>query len=145
MKLTVFLPLLLAFVVFGTSAPARDTPPVVVTHVAAAKKSETSLRFSEAIRIFLPALPESGPGCEWQIMSNDARILRVSAVPKPATPADEAAAAEKSGAPVTPGGWVTTFFALRPGRSVVRLAYVRPTEPGETTAIATREINVVVN
>jgi len=145
MKFHALLSLLAAVALVLPIAPARESPPVVITHVAAVKKSEASLRFSEALRIFLPAPAEAAPGCEWQIISNDPRILRLSAAPKPATPADEAAAAEKSGGPVAPGGWTTTFLALRPGRSVVRLAFVRPAEHGEATSLVTREINVVVN
>lgn len=145
MKFHALLSLLAAVAIVLPTAPAREPPPVVVTHVAAQKKSEASLRFSEAIRIFLPLPAEAGPGCEWQIISNDSRILRLSTAPKPATSADEAAASEKSGAPVAPGGWATTFIALRPGRSVVRLAFVQPAEHGEGTSVVTREINVVVN
>lgn len=145
MKRFTLLQLLLAAFIALPFVAAKDAPPTVVTHVAEAKKSETALRFAEELHLVLPAPANGGPDCEWQITSNDPRVLRLSGEPKAATPADLAAAAEKTGAPLASGAWTATFLALRPGRSVVRLVYVRAVQNGEATSLATREINVVVN
>lgn len=145
MQRSSFLQLLVATLIALPFAGAKDVPPTVVTHVAEAKKSETSLRFAEELHLVLPAPTNGGPDSEWLITSNDPRILRLSGGPKAATAADLAAAAEKTGAPLAPGARTVTFLALRPGRSVVRLACVRPAQHGEATSLATREINVVVN
>lgn len=144
MKFSVLLSLLVFAVAGLTTTRGREAAPKVVPHVADVKKSETSLRFSEELRILLPAPPHAAAGCEWQIASNDPRILRLSAAPKPATPA-ELAGAEKPDTLGLAGAWSTTFFALRPGRSVVRLVYVLPSKTGESTALVTREIVVTVN
>ena len=138
---------LLPFILAGTlltGAGARAATPVVITHVADVKKTIAAIRFTEEIRIMLPAPADAPAGHEWQIISNDSRILRLTSSPRPATAAGNAAVTDKSTAPAPSSVWATTFLALRPGRSVVRLAFVRADNKGVETPLETREINVNV-
>ena len=103
------LPLLLA--VLLSCAGARAAAPVVVTHLADGKKTALTVRITEEIKILLPAPADAAPGFEWQILSNDSRILRLTRSPKAVTATDKPAA-DKSPAPAA-GTWTTSFFALR--------------------------------
>ncbi len=138
---------LLLFILAGTlltGAGARAAAPVVITHVADVTKTLATIRAAEQLRILLPAPANTPADHEWQIISNDTRILRLTSSPRPATAAENAAVTEKA-APSAPGNvWATTFLALRPGRSVVRLALVRAVNEGGETPLETREINVNV-
>lgn len=143
MNLKPFLPFLIA--VAGLMiVETRAAGPVIITHVADAKKTIATIRFTEEIRIMLPAPANAPAGYDWQIISNDTRVLRLTRSPRPATPAETAAVADKAAAPAPGTVWSATFLALRPGRSVVRIACVRPTNKDEETPFETREINVNV-
>jgi len=122
----------------------RAAAPVVITHVAEANKSAVTVRFTEEIRLLLPVPADSGDGREWQILSNDPRILRLTSSPKLVTA--PAKAAEKSNATAAPAGphWATSFLALRPGRSVIRLAFARVGGASGQTVVEHREITVNV-
>jgi hypothetical protein len=113
----------------------------LVTHVASAGKTEVTVRYSDEISIMLPLAADATPqpGFEWQIISNDSRILRLTSGPKPAPNSD------KSASPTAATTWISTFFALRPGRSIVRFAYVRASNSGVETPTDSREIIVTVN
>lgn len=143
-----FIPMNLRNVLIGflgalllTVSGIHAADPQVVTHVAAAAKTEVTVRYAEDIRILLPFAPDatSQRGFEWQIISNDSRILRLTSSPKPAPNT------EKSTAPNAAATWSATFLALRPGRSIVRFAYVRASESGVETPADSREIIVTVN
>jgi len=136
---------LLSFIVAAavlTFAEARDSGPVVITHVVDAKKTTATIRFTEEIKIVLPTPADAPPAYEWVIMSNDSRILRLTKSPRPSGPADKSTA-EKSPAPAA-NTWTTTFVALRPGRSIVRFVYVPAANNTVETPIDSREIVVNV-
>lgn len=145
MKIQTLLSLLLGLML--AVSEVRAAAPVVITHFAEAKKSAVTVRFTEEIRLLLPVPTETAPGYEWQILSNDPRILRLTSSPKLVTAPPKSA--EKSAVPdasAAPAGahWATSFVALRPGRSVVRLAYVRANAEREQTVSEQREITVNV-
>lgn len=135
---------LLTFIIAAavlTSAEARDAAPAIITHVADAKKTTSTIRFTEEIKIVLPTPADAPPAYEWVIMSNDSRILRLTKSPRPGAPAEKSPA-EKS-APPAATAWTATFVALRPGRSIVRFVYVPAANNAVETPIDSRE--VVVN
>lgn len=141
------LKVLLSFILAGTLltvAGARAAAPVVITHVADGAKTIATIRATEQLRILLPAPANAPAGHEWQIISNDSRILRLTSSPRPATAAENAAVTDKATSPAPGSAWATTFLALRPGRSVVRLAFVRAVNEGGETPLETREITVNV-
>lgn len=124
-----------------TSSLVRAAAPQQVTHSAASAKTEVTVRYSNEVRIMLPPAADATPqpGFEWQIISNDSRILRLASSPKPAANTEQSTA---SAGAVT---WSATFLALRPGRSIVRFAYVRASNSGVETPTDSREIIVTVN
>jgi hypothetical protein len=124
-----------------TSAEARDATPAVITHVADAKKTTSTIRFTEEIKITLPTPVDAPPAYEWVIMSNDSRILRLTKSPRPSGPAEKASTEKAS--PPAANMWTATFVALRPGRSIVRFVYVPAANNAVETPIDSRE--VVVN
>lgn len=126
-------------------AQVRAASQPVVTHVAEEKKTTVTIRFTQVVRILLPVPAAAAPGFEWQIISNDSRILRLTSSPKPAGPGEKAPEAEKAAPAPATNLWATSFLALRPGRSVVRLVYVRASGSGEETPIDNREVVVTVN
>ena len=128
-----------------TFSSTRAAAPVIVPHVADDKKTAVTIRTTEEVKIMLPppAAAAASPGYEWQIISNDSRILRLTRSPKPVA-AEKAPAPGKSAAPAAPGAWSASFVGLRPGRSVVRFVYVRATTSGEETTTDSREIVVTV-
>ena len=142
------LKMLLSFILAGTLltvAGARAaTPVVIITHVADGAKTIATIRATEQLRILLPAPAAAPADHEWQIISNDSRILRLTSSPRPATAAENAAVTDKATSPAPGSAWATTFLALRPGRSVVRLAFVRAVNEGGETSLETREITVNV-
>ena len=75
------------------------------------------------------------PGHEWQIMSNDPRILRLLSELKPA---DDAKAAGK------PVPWEITFLAQRRGRSLLRFVYTTKDPVDVATGSEIREVMVHV-
>lgn len=141
------LKMLLSFILAGTLltvAGARAATPVVITHVADGAKTIATIRATEQLRILLPAPAAAPADHEWQIISNDSRILRLTSSPRPATAAENAAVTDKATSPAPGSAWATTFLALRPGRSVLRLAFVRAVNEGGETSLETREITVNV-
>lgn len=136
---------LLTFIIAAavlTSAEARDGAPVVITHVADAKKTTSTVRFTEELKIVLSPPADAPPAYEWVIISNDARILRLTKSPRPSA-LPEKSSAEKTPPPAAPNTWTATFVALRPGRSIVRFVYVPTANNAVETPIDSRE--VVVN
>ncbi len=140
MNLKRFLTFIIAAAVL-TPAEARDAAPVVITHVADAKKTTSTIRFTEEIKIVLSTPADAPPAYEWVIMSNDTRILRLTKSPRPIGPTEKSTA-EKSSASAA-NSWIATFVALRPGRSIVRFVYVPVANKAVETPIDSRE--VVVN
>jgi hypothetical protein len=134
----------LLFAVLLVCTGAREGGLQLVTHVAEAKKSVASIRFAESIKIVLPTPENPAPGFEWQIISNDTRVLRLTSSPKSVGSVDLPAGADKSVAPAKVNAWATSFVGLRPGRSIVRFVFVRASDGGEETPIDTREIIVTV-
>jgi hypothetical protein len=113
---------------------ARAAAPVVVTHVADAKKTSSTVRTTEQIKIVLPVPTDAPPDYEWQNMSNDSRVLRLTSSPRLVTATEKTAAAT----------WSTTYVALRPGRSILRFVYVPKAENTVETSFDNREIIVNV-
>jgi hypothetical protein len=161
MNLSKLLPILLAGFVLVV-AGAHAAPPVVAIHVADQKKTSVTIRFTETVKIVLPTPSPAQPGYEWQIISNDSRILRLTSSPKPSdsiekilsADADNSAAAKDKApadkAPATAraasgAAWATSFVALRPGRSIVRLVYIKGSDSGEEIPTDSREIAVTVS
>jgi predicted secreted protein len=141
MNLRILLTLIITAAVL-TPAEARDAAPAVITHVADAKKTTTTIRFSEEIKLILPVPADSPAAYEWQIMSNDSRILRLTSSPRPGG-TTEKTATEKSATPAATT-WTATFLALRPGKSTVRFVYVPSANNPVETPIDSREIVVNV-
>jgi hypothetical protein len=135
---------LLTFIITAavlTSAGAREKN-VVITHVADAKKTSTSIRYTEEIKLILPVPADGPPAYEWQIMSNDSRILRLTHSPKVGGDTEKAAMEKSAAAPGA--NWTATFLGLRPGRSVVRFVYVPAANNPVETPFDSREIVVNV-
>jgi hypothetical protein len=147
MKLNLILSSVLAGLLLAVTG-ARAATPVVITHVADAKKTALTLRITEGVRIVLPVPSPAPAGYEWQIISNDARFLRLTSSPKPAgsmaKAVEKTEAAEDKTASFSGDAWATSFVALRPGRSILRLVYIRASDSGEETAVDAREIAVTV-
>ncbi len=143
MKLRILLPLVVASLfVCG----AREGGNAVVTHVAEAKKSAATIRFADEIRIILPVtiVGKSGASFEWQIISNESRVLRVTSSPKLVGPGEKTADGEKTTGPAPLSTWVASFVGLRPGRSIVRFTYVQTANTNQETQLDSREIIVTV-
>jgi hypothetical protein len=88
-------------------SPARPSPDVEIGLVS-------------AVRIVLPG-PEAGTGLSWEISSNNNKVL------DPMGPMKAEAAAGTSS---------ISFYALRPGKSVLRFVLVRTSEAEATPAAA---------
>jgi len=127
--------LVFAFVVAVAllAGTARAATPELTTHEATEKTSAITIRLAGTLKIVLPAM--SKPGHEWQIMSNDPRVLKVQAALKPV---DDAKAAGKA----VP--WEITFVAQRPGRSLLRFIYTTRSAADVATPDEIREITVRV-
>ncbi|HEY4989474.1 MAG TPA: protease inhibitor I42 family protein [Opitutaceae bacterium] len=92
---------------------------------------EVALEVISAVEI---VLPPAAAGCVWEISSNDNRIL-------------EQMDSLKAGDPLVALGPPTTlvsFYALKPGRSVLRFVMVRPGE-AETVPVAKCQVTVRVS
>lgn len=123
-------------------------PTVIDTFVADAKKATVRVRITHTLRVVLPVPSPDLPNHEWQITSNDARFLRMTSSPKPASAADRPGTKpdNKSDIPAVSGPvWTVSLIALRPGRSILRLVYVRASNSGEEIPVDTREIVVTVH
>jgi hypothetical protein len=118
----------------------RAAAPVESLLVADGKKSAIRIRVTHALRVVLPT-PTVMPGYEWQVLSNDVRFLRPTTGLKLVPAGDKAA--DKTDPAVQ--SWAVSFLALRPGRSILRVAYVRSASSGEEIPVEIREINVTVH
>ena len=125
--------------------PAQAAP-ASISHFAEIKKSAVVVRITDELKVVLPPGQGGGAGFEWQIISNDSRVLRVISTTRPA-PAGERIGTSEDDKPITipAGSWTTTFVALRPGRSVIRFVYINPVLGKEVTPADTREVVVNVN
>ncbi len=97
----------------STRSP-RTTQTVVLSPDQ--KEQEAKIQAVTAIRVVLPG-PEAGTGLVWEIGSNNGRVLYQMG-PLKTVPAQAAAG---SAATTT-----VSFYALNPGRSVIRFFLVRP-------------------
>ncbi len=124
----------LALVAACDSAPARS-PRTTQTVVLSPDRGETSvtMQLVSAIRVVLPG-PEAGTGLSWEIASNNTMVLdQIS--PMKAVPATGAAG---------PSATTTvSFYALKPGRSVIRFFLVHP-NAAETVPTASCTLKVLV-
>ena len=138
--------LLLLFTAVLLAVPSLQAASAGVSHFAEIKKSAAVIRITDELKVVLPPGQGGGAGYEWQIISNDSRVLRVISTTRPA-PAGERIGTTEDDKPITvpPGSWATTFLALRPGRSVIRFVYLNPTIGKEVIPVDTREIVVNVN
>jgi predicted secreted protein len=87
-----------------------------------------------AIEVVLPAGPRGSAGYAWEIASNNAAVLEQMGPLKPGPSADGS---------VSPATTVS-FYVLKPGKSVLRFALVRPGE-AEATPAATCSVTVRVS
>jgi hypothetical protein len=107
------------------SAPERhpkDTRTVVLAADRPARDVE--IEVVSAVEIVLPSGPAGSAGDLWEIASNNVRVLEQMGPMKPEAPGDALAA------PVTR----VRFYALKPGKSVLRFVLVRPGVAEETPA-----------
>jgi hypothetical protein len=133
------LSLLICSAVLGL-APGCDTNPARVprtTQTVALSPGRATqavtIQLVSAIRVVLPG-PEAGTGLAWVIGSNNTRVLEQMG-PLKAVPADSA-----------PGAGPTTtvsFYALKPGRSVVRF-FLLPPGVAEASPVASCTLMVQV-
>jgi hypothetical protein len=86
-----------------------------------------------AVQFILPPGPAGSEGYVWEITSNNVKVLEQMGPMMPGPPGDGSAA------PTT----LASFYALKPGRSVVRFVLVRPGE-AEATPAAKCEVTVRV-
>jgi hypothetical protein len=107
----------LALVAACDSPPARN-PRTTQTVVLSPDHAETSvtMQLVSAIRVVLPG-PDAGTGLSWEIGSNNTKVLDQMS-PMKAVPA--------TGAPGSAATTTVSFYALRPGRSVIRFFLVHP-------------------
>ncbi len=144
MKLKTLLTYALAVAVLLFNDLHAASASVVNMHLAEAAKTTARIRITEGIRIILPTQAPLPAGFEWQITSNDPRVLRLTSAPKPVTSGEKTAKGEGTVA-VPESAWGVSFVALRPGRSIVRLVFIRASNSGEEIASDTREIVVTVH
>lgn len=139
-------PLFLVAAVLCAVSPLRAASETVITHFAELKKSAAVIRITDELKLVLPPGEGAGKNMEWQIISNDARVLRVISSPRPATAGEKIGNTEEEKPITVPAGsWSTMFLALRPGRSVVRFVYIDVQGGVVVTPTDTREIVVTVN
>ena len=114
------------------SAPERHprtTQRVVLS--AESEAPDVPMEVISAIEVVLPPGPQGSAGYAWEISSNNVAVLEQMGPMKPAPSAD---------ASVSPGAAVS-FYALKPGKSVLRFVLVRP---GEAEAIPAAKCEVTV-
>jgi predicted secreted protein len=95
---------------------------------------DVAMEVITAVEIVLPPGPQGSEGYVWEITSDDVKVLEQMGPMKPG-PRNDALAA-----PVTS----VSFFALKPGRSVLRFALIRPNE-AEAIPAAKCEVTVRVS
>ena len=83
-----------------------------------------------AIRVVLPPGPQGSAGDAWVIASNNARVLEQMGPLRPDG--------------VIPGFTTVSFYALKPGKSALKFALVRPGE-AEAVPAASCEVTVRVS
>jgi hypothetical protein len=100
------------------STPVRH-PRTTQTVILSADKPapDVEIEVVTAIRVLLPG-PEPGSDHIWEIVGNNSRVLDQASElrPSPGGPPGPVPATE------------VTFYALRPGRSVLRFVLIRPNE-----------------
>jgi hypothetical protein len=107
------------------SAPDRhpkETQKVVLSTDRAAPDIE--IEVVSAVEIVLPSGPAGSAGDAWEIASNNVKVLEQMGPMKPEAPGDAFAA------PTTR----VSFYALKPGKSVLRFVLVKPGVAEETPA-----------
>ena len=120
----------------GCGSPSAETgrnksPPIVLELDPNVTRAIATVQTGDEVKFVLPA--RRGPGFVWQIVSNDPRSLRQSSRLVFTPDATEAA-----------GTASAAFIAQRPGRSVIRFAYVPVTTAKETALVDAYEIMVTV-
>jgi hypothetical protein len=113
------------------SAPQRS-PKTTQNVVLSAERAapDVEMEIVSAIRVVLPPGPQGSAGDDWVIAANNARVLEQMGPLKPD--------------PAVPGFTTVSFYALKPGRSVLRFVLVRPGE-AEAVPAATCEVTVRVS
>lgn len=126
----------LAAVLAGCESTAARQPKTTEKAALVADRvtPDIELEVVEAVEITLPAGPAGSGGFVWEITSNNVRVLEQMGPvrPGPVTSPSNAPSATIS------------FYALRPGRSVLRFALIRPGE-AEATPAAKCQVTVVVS
>jgi len=101
----------------------RETQKVVLSADHAAP--DVDLEVVSAVEIVLPPGPAGSAGDVWEIASNNIRVLEQMGAMRVEAPGDASAAPAST----------VRFYALKPGKSVLRFVLVRPGE-GEATPAA---------
>jgi len=117
---------------FGCDSAPQRSPKTTQKVILSADHAATDVEMEivSAIRVVLPPGPPAGAGDAWVIASNNARVLEQMGPLKP--DAD------------VPGFTTVSFYALKPGRSVLRFVLVRPGE-AEAVPAAACEVTVRVS
>jgi hypothetical protein len=95
---------------------------------------EVAIEVITAVELVLPPGPRGSAGYVWEITSNNVRVLEQMGPMKPASTGDALQAPMES----------ISFYALKPGRSVLRFVLVRPNEI-EATPLEKCEVTVRVS
>ncbi len=95
---------------------------------------EVAAEVITAVELVLPQGPQGSTGCAWEITANNVRVLEQMGPMRPAS----------GGAALRAPATSISFYALKPGRSVLRFALVRPNE-AEATPLAKCEVTVRVS
>ena len=116
------------------TAPVREPKTTKTIYLHPDRPSpDVEMGLVSAVRVVLPG-PEPGSGLLWEITSNNTLVLEQMG------PMKVEAAAEEAGArPAT----TVSFYALKPGRSVLRFYLLDPTL-AEAVPAATCELTVRV-
>ncbi len=120
----------------GCGSPSAETgrnksPTIVLELDPNVTRAVATVHLGDELKFVLPS--GRGPGFVWQIVSNDPRSLRQSS-----------RLVFTSGATPAAGTSSAAFIAQRPGRSIVRFAYVPATGEKETELVDAYEILVTV-
>jgi hypothetical protein len=116
----------------GCDSTAQRNPKTTQNVVLSAEHAaqDVEMEIVSAIRVVLPPGPQGSAGDDWVIAANNARVLEQMGPLKPD--------------PAMPGFTTVSFYALKPGRSVLRFVLVRPGE-AESVPAATCEVTVRVS
>jgi hypothetical protein len=110
----------------------RSTQTVVLSYDHA--NPEAPVAVITAVELVLPPGPPGSADYVWEITSNNVRVLEQMGPMKPAPMPDARRAPTTS----------ITFYALKPGRSIVRFVLVHPNE-AEATPLVKCEVTVRVS